>query len=133
MKTLCSFALALLLVMPGAHAQDEAAGDDIIKSTQSDLLVVAAAGAGGAVLGLSTLSFYDKPSKHISNVWMGAAVGIIAGVIIVGIGHAQKTQDDMVEEASLDFDTRERGLWHERHAVAAQSIDFTAPFWAQSF
>ena len=34
--------------------------DDIIKNTQNDILMVAAAGAGGAILGLSTLSFYDN-------------------------------------------------------------------------
>ena len=42
---------------------------DVVKQTQGDLLVVVGAGVGGAVLGLSTLSFYDTPSKHISNVW----------------------------------------------------------------
>lgn len=35
---------------------------------------------GGAVLGLSTLSFYDKPQEHTNNITVGALVGLVAGV-----------------------------------------------------
>jgi hypothetical protein len=35
---------------------------------------------GGAVLGLSTLSFYDKPQEHTNNITVGALIGLVAGV-----------------------------------------------------
>lgn len=89
MKLLSSLLVAFALVLPRA-ALAQSNNEDLVKSTQNDLVVVGAAGLGGAILGLSTLSFYDKPSKHVSNIWMGAAVGIIAGVILVTVTHAQK-------------------------------------------
>lgn len=36
-------------------------------------------GLGGAVLGLSTLSFYGKPQEHISNIYVGLGAGLMAG------------------------------------------------------
>lgn len=37
------------------------------------------AGLGGAVVGLSTLSFYGEPQEHIGNIWLGLGIGAIAG------------------------------------------------------
>ena len=34
---------------------------------------------GGAILGLSTLSFYGEPQEHTDNIMTGALVGLIAG------------------------------------------------------
>lgn len=36
-------------------------------------------GLGGAVLGLSTLSFYGQPQDHLSNIYVGLGVGLMAG------------------------------------------------------
>ncbi len=44
---------------------------------------VALCGVGGAVLGLSTLSFYGEPQEHFSNVWTGLIVGLVAGTAFV--------------------------------------------------
>jgi hypothetical protein len=41
------------------------------------------AGLGGAVLGLSTLSFYGRPQDKLSNIAIGAAVGVIIGTVYV--------------------------------------------------
>lgn len=38
---------------------------------------------GGAVLGLSTLSFYGQPQEHTGNITMGALVGLAAGITYV--------------------------------------------------
>ena len=40
-------------------------------------------GVGGAVLGLSTLSFYGKPQEHIENITVGLAIGLIGGTVYV--------------------------------------------------
>lgn len=111
--------ISTLLVSRVSYAQDK--DTDIVKSTQQDLVLVGVAGLGGAVLGLSTLSFYDKPSKHVSNIWMGGAIGVIAGVILVALNNAQKSQEVVDESAYLspkltpDFSTSDRGDWHLAH------------------
>lgn len=46
------------------------------------LTTVGISAACGAVLGLSTISFYAVPTAHFKNVLYGAGVGIIAGVAI---------------------------------------------------
>lgn len=132
MKLIITFLLTSSLLLPwAAHAE----GDDVITNTRNDLLLVAAAGAGGAVLGLSTLSFYDKPSKNLSNIWMGAALGIIGGVIFVAINHAQKTQGDLAQ-ASENFSTLERLTWHDsqlaEQVVSSTSIP-SAQLWSKDF
>lgn len=48
-----------------------------------NIATVMFAGLGGAVLGLSTLSFYSSPSDHTGNIWVGLAVGLVAGTVYV--------------------------------------------------
>jgi hypothetical protein len=38
-------------------------------------------GLAGAVLGLSTLSFYGRPQDHLTNIPIGFGVGVIIGTI----------------------------------------------------
>jgi hypothetical protein len=134
MKKILSLLIAFQLVTSVAFAQGESE-DDIIKNTQNDIILVAGAGAGGALLGLSTLSFVDKPSRHISNIWTGAALGVIAGVIWVAYNSAQRGQEDLEsEEASLDFDSGERVAWHlENSVLTTPQGQFGTEFWSTSF
>ncbi len=55
--------------------------------------VILYTGLYGAVLGLSTLSFYDKPSSRIRNVFMGAALGLIASVVISTVVATKKDKE----------------------------------------
>ncbi len=43
------------------------------------LATVMLTGLGGAILGLSTLSFYGEPQDHIGNIWTGLALGALGG------------------------------------------------------
>jgi hypothetical protein len=43
------------------------------------LATIIFAGLGGAIVGLSTLSFYGRPQDKLGNIGIGFAVGIIAG------------------------------------------------------
>lgn len=121
--------LAAAVVNP-AFAQDE---DDIVKSTQQDLILVGAAGVGGAVLGLSTLSFVDKPSKHVSNIWTGAALGIIAGVIFVAYNSAARGSEDL--QSSSEFNSSERVAWHSENAenLTLSQVQFGTQIWNYNF
>ncbi len=50
---------------------------------RKQLATIIYAGLGGAVLGLSTLSFYGRPQDKLSNIAVGFAVGVITGTIAV--------------------------------------------------
>lgn len=49
--------------------------------TRKQLSIIVFAGISGAILGLSTLSFYGRPQDKLNNIWGGFAVGIIVGAI----------------------------------------------------
>lgn len=136
-KWICALLVFQLLTLNVVLAQEEAAAeDDVLKNTQNDILIVAGAGAGGAILGLSTLSFYDKASKHISNVWTGAAIGIIAGVIFVAYSSAQKGSEELQSSIpSEGFSTSERVAWHGQTTedLSLNSVQFGTQFWETSF
>jgi len=111
--------LSCFLVMSHSFAQGE---EDIFEQTKNDALVVAAAGAGGAILGLSTLSFVSKPKDHLKNIIVGGAVGVIIGVAGVAWMQATKSQEafkqqggSMNYEDSEGFTTAMRNDWHDRN------------------
>ena len=51
------------------------------------------AGLGGAVLGLSTLSFYGRPQDHLSNIAIGFGVGVITGTVVMTYRAATNPQE----------------------------------------
>lgn len=134
MKKWLSLALIFsILSLNSAFAQQES---DIIKNTQNDIILVGVAGAAGAILGLSTLSFYDKPSPHISNVWTGAAIGVIAGVIWVAYNSATENQEHLTSQVpSEGFSTEERAGWHSEksNVLTMSSVQFGTQFWQTTF
>ena len=134
MKKWLSLALIFsILSLNSAFAQQES---DIIKNTQNDIILVGVAGAAGAILGLSTLSFYDKPSPHISNVWTGAAIGVIAGVIWVAYNSATDNSDALTSQVpSEGFSTEERASWHsdKSSVLTMSSVQFGTQFWQTTF
>lgn len=54
-------------------------------------------GLGGAVLGISTLSFYGDPQNHIGNITTGLALGIVGGTAYV------TTRDTMPMDPATEF------------------------------
>jgi hypothetical protein len=50
----------------------------------------------GAVMGLSTIAFYDSPTKHLSNVLMGAGAGLIVGLGVAAYLLTQAPEDDEI-------------------------------------
>ncbi len=134
-KWICVLLVLQLISLNVAMAQENSE-DDVLKNTQNDIFLVAGAGLGGAILGLSTLSFYDKASEHIANVWTGAAIGIIAGVIFVAYSSAQKGSDELQSAVpSEGFSTAERVAWHgeKSKVLSVTSVQFGTQFWQTSF
>lgn len=66
-----------------AQVQGQSAASSELIGFRRGLATVMLAGLGGAILGLSTLSFYGDPQEHISNIWTGLAVGAIGGGLYV--------------------------------------------------
>lgn len=66
-----------------------------VKSQVSKILL---SSLGGAILGISTLSFYDKPQEHLSNVAVGGTVGAVLGSIYV-------TKESLDYEAAATIDS----------------------------
>lgn len=54
------------------------------------------AGLAGAVLGLSTLSFYGEPQEHIGNIWTGLGIGVLAGSAYV-FSRNTKSQNEVMQ------------------------------------
>lgn len=75
---------------PAASASS-ATEDSIMDDSVRDISVVLGIGVVGAVLGLSTLSFVDSPSKHLKNIAVGGAIGIVVGVGVVIFSQATKS------------------------------------------
>jgi len=86
----CIFLLVLATPSWSQYQYDdqEAPNYSLADQTKSDMMVIVAAGVGGAVLGLSTLSFTDEPGDHYDNVLTGGAIGLIAGVLYVAYRQA---------------------------------------------
>ncbi len=71
------------MATPSAFAQGENAEGTSSYSSgpKQQLATIIFAGLAGAILGLSTLSFYGRPQDKLSNIAIGFAVGIIGGTV----------------------------------------------------
>ncbi len=92
LQKLASVLIIFLLILTSfsGMAQEEKNSGFVDDSLQ-DMSIVLGSGLAGAVLGLSTLSFVEKPSEHMKNIAVGGAIGIVIGVGVVIFGQATKT------------------------------------------
>lgn len=91
------------------------------------LATIIYSGLGGAVLGLSTLSFYGRPQDKLSNIAVGFAVGVIVGTIAVTYNAATNPDDFYGLQdggPQLPLSNRELlGPENERTVLAARSLE----------
>lgn len=80
-RSLIGVVLALSLITNSAFAQQEEKKPK--GGPRRQLATIVFAGLGGAVLGLSTLSFYGRPQEKLANIAMGFALGVIVGTVYV--------------------------------------------------
>lgn len=102
-----------LTISPCVSAQEDGG---ILRESVSDLATVAGIGLGGAVLGLSTLSFTEEPKDHLKNILVGGSIGIIAGVAVVAWRQATKSKSVIESgfiESSPEFSTSRRVAWQK--------------------
>lgn len=87
---------AVLIVFTGAQSFAQATpptssgtaigqekGKSGLSGPRKQLATIVFAGLGGAILGLSTLSFYGRPQDKLSNIAIGFAFGVIGGTALV--------------------------------------------------
>jgi hypothetical protein len=100
LKQLCAFAMVLGIGFQ-AFAQTpipqqvgpEGRQRSMNAGPRRQLATIIFAGLGGAVLGLSTLSFYGRPQDKLSNIAIGFAVGVIGGTVYVTYNAATNPQE----------------------------------------
>jgi len=116
-----SLALVLFSLTFNLMAQ-EGGGDGIdavLQESFDDMYIVMGTGVGGAILGLSTLSFFDRPGDHLKNVWVGGALGVILGVGIITFKQATKSSDQLRSNFKSDkrnFDSIDERLAFDRES-----------------
>lgn len=107
--------------------QPSFAQNDIVQDSIKDITTVLVMGAGGAVLGLSTLSFTETPKDHLRNILVGGAIGVIAGVGYVAFKQATVGSDVIRGAGLIDleedkkFSTYARNSWHQEIQSSLQS------------
>jgi hypothetical protein len=68
-------------------------------------LTVGVSSAAGAILGASTLPFYPEMNEHTDNIWYGAAIGAVVGVLICGyqgLAEGRDAGEEAEEDAGKD-------------------------------
>lgn len=76
-----SAALLLVLCFLSTAQAQPAQNTMSFSGPKRQMATIIFAGLGGAVLGLSTLSFYGRPQDHLSNIAIGFGVGVMAGTV----------------------------------------------------
>ncbi|MBK23398.1 MAG: hypothetical protein CME70_05270 [Halobacteriovorax sp.] len=126
--TILFTALSLIFMSTPGFAQEGGGESTYFEDSFRDVSIVGATAVGGAVLGLSTLSFVDEPGDHLKNIVVGAAVGIILGVGLVAYMAATKNKNKFEENSLLispdedvQFATATRTQWHSAKHSAYNS------------
>lgn len=95
-RRLISVILIAMLVMPAEFAfaaTPNKANEVATQGPRRHLATIVFAGLAGAVLGLSTLSFYGRPQDRLSNIAVGFAIGVIGGTIYTTYKAATEPHD----------------------------------------
>ncbi len=126
-KTIVLFAMTLSLATSLTFAPHAAAQRNKSQTSgggggaSKHLSTIVFAGIAGAVLGLSTLSFYGRPQEKLSHIALGAAIGVIGGTMYTTFKAATEPKDF--------YNLRERGpnpeIWNlalEQRAMPAAYV-----------
>lgn len=101
------FCAAVLFTEFSVFAQAQAGSSYQNIGPKKQLATIIFAGLGGAVLGLSTLSFYGRPQEKLNNIAIGFAIGVIGGTLYTTYQTA----------------TQPRSYYSEHFAPETQKID----------
>lgn len=94
--------------------------------TRKQLTMIVFAGISGAILGLSTLSFYGRPQDKLNNIWGGFAVGIIVGAIYSA--YSVTSQPRQFSRGAQIWDDEQWLHDHPRFAANNDPVTFSYAF-----
>ncbi|MDZ4662610.1 MAG: hypothetical protein SGJ18_13440 [Pseudomonadota bacterium] len=83
----------ILLLFSNSTWAQSAGRSENTTGPRRQLATIIFAGLSGAILGLSTLSFYGRPQDRLSNIAVGFALGIFGGTIYTTYKAAAKPQE----------------------------------------
>lgn len=90
------FAMLIVFAQP-AWSQDTGSGGESNAITKygprRQIATIVYMGLGGAVLGLSTLSFYGRPQDKLTNIPIGFGIGVIIGTVYMTYQAATNPQE----------------------------------------
>lgn len=135
LAVICVFALCfasapLRSLAQGASVEEKPSSG----GPRKQLATILYAGLGGAVLGLSTLSFYGRPQDKLANIAIGFAVGVIGGTAVVTYNAATNPDDFYGTASRTDSNEwRYRDDDRERFYVAASHRPEETPVVSASF
>lgn len=98
-----SLILAVSLLLIGSLSQAQSG-----KSVKRGVATVLFSTLGGAILGLSTLSFYGDPEEHTGNITTGALLGAIAGAGYIAYDSSRPIEKTYDYSQALDSDFKNR-------------------------
>lgn len=124
-KLVLCFLLAFQFSLTPAMAQSpRTKGVTTSSGPRKQLATIIFSGLAGAILGLSTLSFYGRPQDHLSNMGVGLALGIIAGTTYTTWQAATRPREFYGSQLGR-FDNADRRVWSE--IELAQSASRLSP------
>lgn len=97
-----SFTLVLIMIVASGPQQAVAQANKPATNSSNDkggggtkkqIGTIIFAGIAGAILGLSTLSFYGRPQEKLSNIAVGFAFGVIIGAAYTTFKAASSPRD----------------------------------------
>lgn len=102
-----------------SFAQGETTSE--LTGTRKQVATIIFSGLAGAILGLSTLSFYGKPQERLSNIAVGFAVGIIGGVIYTSYNMARSPYEHL-QSMNMNFDDELSKRWSPGEMTFAPTL-----------
>ena len=121
LKKLFAVVLVIFIALEPAVGFAQAADQEEkpeLTGPRKQLATIVFSGLAGAILGLSTLSFYGRPQDNLKNIAIGFAIGVIGGTAYASYKAAMRPDefygDDLGEGALNDF--------HYYHRPKAQVI-----------
>lgn len=88
------FVILIIFVQPAFSQEGDSQPNAVSKyGPRRQIATIVYMGLGGAVLGLSTLSFYGRPQDKLTNIPIGFGVGVIIGTIYMTYQAATNPQE----------------------------------------
>ena len=124
-----SLFFALQWSQPVAVAQPvNQESSDQTTGTRTKLATIIFAGLGGAILGLSTLSFYGRPQDKLNNISIGFAVGVIIGTVYTTYQTATQSQYQYEEVLVPQIESENLQITQRFESQPNYSVGYTWTF-----